>query len=114
MHVNIVPRQIFELGDSRRRRADAAESQGAICKKTIKFLTCRRTVGAKFSRGYIEQAFRRLVVKSDLRHGEQNMPFMQRKDHVMVGSGLQTAAHIKSEGPMMSIRVKVEQEHETV
>ena len=102
---NIVPRQIVALDDSRTRRADAAESYGAVCKKLIKHLTCRRARGPGFSRGYIEQAFRRLVVRSDLRHGAENAPFLQRKDHVMAGTGLQTKCcpHSKSAGPMMSI-----------
>eukprot|EP00965_Chrysotila_dentata_P188946 6173043-Pleurochrysis_carterae.AAC.2 len=40
----IVPRQICTLGDSSRRSSDACESFGAVLKKTIKHLNCRRRI----------------------------------------------------------------------
>ena len=107
---NIVPRQIVEMGDPSRRSADACESYGACCKKVIKHLTCRRAITGKFGRGYVEQAFRRLCVGSELRHGAENEPFLLRKDHVLLGSGRQSDANQRAEGPTHCIRVKVEQE----
>eukprot|EP00965_Chrysotila_dentata_P024439 809129-Pleurochrysis_carterae.AAC.1 len=40
----IVPRQILPLGDPSRRSCDACESFGAMLKKIIKHLTCRRSL----------------------------------------------------------------------
>ena len=108
----IVPRQIIQLGDPSRRAADACESYGSVCKKTIKFLTCRRHVSTKFGKGYLEQAFSRLAVRSGLLHGPANQPFMQRSDHALVGTGRKGAGKGHAEGPHMSVRVKVELECE--
>tara|TARA_B110000046_G_scaffold183516_1_gene219765 strand:+ start:741 stop:1991 length:1251 start_codon:yes stop_codon:yes gene_type:complete len=107
---NIVPRQIAEMGDPTRRSADSCESYGACCKRVIKHLTCRRGISQKFGRGYVEQAFRRQCVSSELLHGEENVPFLQRKDHMLLGSGRQSNAHQSAYGPQCCIRVKVEQE----
>lgn len=107
---NIVPRQIVELGDPSRRAADACESMGACTKKVIKHLTCRRNTSAKFRVGYIEQAFRRLSVRSELLHGVDNMPFLQRKDALLLGLGRSSVVRDRVLGPAHSIRVKVEQE----
>ena len=111
----IVPRQIAELGDPSRRAADACESYGACAKRTIKHLTCRRALCVgRFGRGFVEQAFRRLVVRSSLIHGPENAPFLLRHDAKLVNVGRVSTAPKRIEGPSMSIRVKVEQEHETV
>ena len=106
---NIVPRQIVDLGDPSRRAADACESFGSCAKRIIKHLTCRRALRAGFGRGFIEQAFRRLVVRSGLIHGEENAPFLQRRDAQLIGAG-RLSASSRSEGPSILIRVKVEQE----
>ena len=107
---NIVPRQIIDLGDPSRRAADACESYGACAKRVVKHLTCRRALRIGFGRGFIEQAFRRLVVRSGLIHGEENAPFLQRQDARLLGAGRLSAAHSRSEGPSIPVRVKVEQE----
>ena len=107
---NIVPRQIVELGDPSRRAADACESYGACAKRVVKHLTCRRALKTGFGRGFIEQAFRRLTVRSTLIHGAENAPYLQRRDAHLLGSGRSSAAHSRSEGPSIPIRVKVEQE----
>lgn len=107
---NIVPRQIVELGDPSRRSADACESFGACAKKTIKHLTCRRRLRGGYQRGYIRQAFARLSVRNGLLHGSENAPFLQRKDHRLLGTGRGTVPNDREQGPHMSIRVKVEQE----
>ena len=107
---NIVPRQIVELGDPTSRAADACESYGACCKKLIKHLTCRRNVTRAYSRGWVEQAFRRLAVRSDLLHGAENVPFLLRADHKLLGSGMLGNVSNRVEGPAHSIRVKVEHE----
>jgi hypothetical protein len=107
---NIVPQQIVELGDPSRRAADACESFGACAKKVIKHLTCRRMVRAGFSRGYVEQAFRRLVVRASLIHGPENDEYLLRRDARLLGAGRVSAAHSRFEGPAHSVRVKVEQE----
>ena len=108
---NIVPRQIVALGDPSKRAADACESYGACAKRTIKHLTCRRVIGAGHSRGYVEQAFRRLTVRSSLIHGADNAPYLQRRDAHLIGVGRVSGAHSRVEGPTHSIRVKVEQEY---
>ena len=41
-----------------------------------------------FSRGYIEQAFARLVVEEGLRHGAENEAFLQREDYRLMTQGL--------------------------
>jgi hypothetical protein len=97
----IVPRQMVELGDPSRRSCDACESFGAMIKKIIKHLTCRRSVkvGADrsasstahhvggvekwrqtFTRGFIQQAFERVCVRAELRLGPANAPYAQRSD----------------------------------
>ena len=97
----IAPRQVLLLGDPTRRSTDASESLGAVQKKRIKYLTCRRrlrTVAsehvqdvscgtgrarrwkASFTKGYIEQVFSRSCVSNMLRHGAENKPYLQRKD----------------------------------
>jgi hypothetical protein len=107
---NIVPRQIVELGDPTKRAADACESYGACCKHVIKYLTCRRSITHGYSRGFIEQAFRRLCVRADLLHGPENESFLLRADHKLLGSGLVGSGLASVEGPSLSVRVKVEQE----
>ena len=109
---NIVPRQIVSLGDPSRRSADACESFGACAKRLIKHVTCRRALSAKYTRGYIEQAFRRVVVRAGLIHGEANAPFLQRQDAKLLDAGRVSAAHSSAQGPHITIRVKVEQELE--
>ena len=106
----IVPRQIVWLGDPAKRAADACESYGAMVKKIIKHNTCRRRVrggshgagpafthahsrGIKkwsqtFTRGYVEQAFRRCCVKEKLLHGEANKPYLQRADWKLKDKGI--------------------------
>lgn len=108
----VVPQQILLLGDPSRRAADACESFGAVVKHIIKRLTCRRrTRGAEapeavsaqhhhhrngktwrqsFSRGYIEQTFRRVCVRESLLHGEGNAPFLQRADWKLLRKGIKT------------------------
>ena len=109
---NIVPRQIVDLGDPSRRAADACESYGACCKKVIKHLTCRREISSTYRRGFIEQAFRRMVVRCELLHGTENAPFLQRQDARLLGLGRVTHEHLRVEGPTHSVRGKVEQEAE--
>ena len=109
---NIVPRQIAMLGDPSRHSADACESFGSCTKTLIKHVTCRRAISGKFGRGYIEQAFSRLVVRSGLIHGEENAPFLQRRDAKLLDMGRTSDAHMRVEGPQHSIRVKVELELE--
>ena len=109
---NIVPRQIVELGNSSRRSADACESFGACAKRVIKLLTCHRRIGLNFRRGYVEQAFRRLAVRSDLLHGPENEPFILRQDAKMLGSGRREDAPGRVQSAHMSVRVKIEQEAE--
>lgn len=95
------------LGDPKRRSCDACESFGALVKKSIKHLTCRRRIkeeatdhtrrlagganGKKwrqtFNRGYIEQAFRRVTVSEGLHHGKENEPYMQCADHRRLATG---------------------------
>ena len=94
---NIVPRQIILYGDPTRRSADACESYGACCKRVIKHLTCRREISGKFARGYVEQMFRRNCVSCELRHGVENEPFLQRKDHRLLGTGMGSAALCSSD-----------------
>eukprot|EP00316_Scyphosphaera_apsteinii_P016597 CAMPEP_0119316506 /NCGR_PEP_ID=MMETSP1333-20130426/39836_1 /TAXON_ID=418940 /ORGANISM="Scyphosphaera apsteinii, Strain RCC1455" /LENGTH=191 /DNA_ID=CAMNT_0007322169 /DNA_START=52 /DNA_END=623 /DNA_ORIENTATION=+ len=91
----IVPRQMVELGDPAKRSCDACESFGAIVKKVIKHLTCRRSIKSDstphhvdrverwrqtFQRGFIQQAFERVCVRAELRLGPENAPFLQRSD----------------------------------
>ena len=97
----IVPRQMIELGDPSQRSCDACESFGAMVKKIIKHLTCRRSVkvastphhvggvamapdihtgGCIHTGGYIQQAFERVCVRAELRLGPENAPYAQRAD----------------------------------
>ena len=57
----------------RRRRATSSRSRG---------------LADNFSRGYIEQAFARLVVEEGLRHGAENEAFLQREDYRLMTQGL--------------------------
>ena len=104
----IVPRQMITLGDPSRRSCDACESFGAMIKKIIKHLTCRRSVKVDsttgdasttphhvcgeerwhqtFTREFIQQAFERVCVRAELRLGPENAPYAQRTDV----KGLQT------------------------
>jgi hypothetical protein len=105
--VFIVPRQIVPLGDPARRSCDACESFGATVKKIIRHLTCRRRVTTgkiynnrsgdrrwteTFSRGYVEQAFRRVCVRAELLHGEDNQPYLQRSDFRLLETGKSSTA----------------------
>ena len=78
----------------------------------IKFLTCQRKISSQYGRGFIEQAFRRLTLtwRSARIHGEENAPFLQRKDALLLGHGRGYGGHSRIEGPAHSVRVKVEQE----
>ena len=110
--VFIVPRQILLLGDPTRRSCDACESLGARLKKIIKLLTCRRRHAAAehttehkrrgsgrqlwkqtFTKGYMQQAFTRMCVSEALKHGEENAPFLQRKDILRANTGLGQVKH---------------------
>ena len=97
----VLPRQVVELGDPCRRSCDACESLGARFKKVIKHLTCRRGLRAKqtreaaadvwknsFTVGWVEQAFKRVVVEETLMHGEENRPYWQREDLRLRTQGL--------------------------
>ena len=103
----VVPRQVLELGDPSRRSCDACESFCAWLKTEIKERTCRRRVlvgstehvqkysnGARtrswkqtFRVGYIQQAFTKGCVKERLRHGVENIPFLQRDDYKRLVQG---------------------------
>jgi hypothetical protein len=93
-----------EQGAGRQRAPRAAEFVSKNLQKNrsrisawvitrLKYLTCRRGISQKFGRGYVEQAFRRQCVSSELLHGEENVPFIQCKDHLLLGSGRQSNAH---------------------
>ena len=90
---SIVTRQIVDMGDPTRRSADSCESFGAVLKKVIKHLTCRRRTtselnrhsargGGKvwhqtFRKGYVEQSFGRMCVRSNgLLHGAVNKQYL--------------------------------------
>ena len=113
----IVPRQIKWLGNPVKRSADACESYGAMVKRIIKHKTCRRRVKGSsstgptfahihkrgdrrwhqtFTRGYLEQAFRRCCVKELLLHGELNEPYLQRSDWKLKDKGVKSE-RVKSE-----------------
>ena len=98
---NIVTRQIILMGDPSRRSADSCESFGAMLKKIIKHLTCRRHThthsiphnarsGGKswhqtFKKGYIEQAMGRTTVRCGiLLHGAANAPYRGRKESKLI------------------------------
>ena len=103
MLVFIVPRQIVSLGDLSKRSCDACESLGASVKRIIRHATCRRRASATtlhkhtnskgkswsatFTRGYIEQAFRRVCVRADLIHGVENERYLQRADERLRSKG---------------------------
>jgi hypothetical protein len=116
----IVPRQMLSLGDPSRRSCDACESFGAMIKKIIKHLTCRRSVKVNadgsaavtphhamgesgdreerwrqtFTRGFIQQAFERVCVRAELRLGPENEPYAQRADvRGLQTMGRASAAH---------------------
>ena len=110
----IVPRQIVPLGDPSRRSCDACESLGASIKKVIRHLTCRRRVthgqrhsarnskkewSATFTRGYIEQAFRRVNVRAELLHGPENAAYRQRSDIRLLEKGRVAAPKAEREKP---------------
>jgi hypothetical protein len=68
-------------------------------------------VTSRFTRGYMEQAFRRLAVRAEkLLSGAANAPYLQREDHKLLGQGRVHSGLGRVAGPQMSIRVKVEQE----
>lgn len=115
----IVPRQIILHGDPARRSADACESFGAVVKKVIKHLTCRRrmtgettthsritksgnrmTWKQQFRKGYIAQAFQRVCVRERLIHGEENAAYLQRVDHRLKNSGLRSVKVRKVEAEL--------------
>ena len=84
--VYIVPQQMLELGDPARRSCDACESFGAMCKKVIKHLTCRRSLTARFTKGWVQTCFSRVTVREGLAHGEANTPWLQRADFDRLGT----------------------------
>ena len=114
----IVPRQILELGDPARRSCDACESFGAMFKKIIKHLTCRRNISRgsthtsrktkdkqwrqTFNKSYLQQSFERVAVRETLIHGEANEPYLQREDNCLLTHGAATKKDEKS-GPRDSI-----------
>ena len=98
----VVTRQIVEMGNASKRSADSCESYGAMIKKVIKHLTCRRRHGAgvesshrkgellwrqTFKRGYVEQCFRRTCVRTSLLHGAENAKFLERHHFRLRGEG---------------------------
>ena len=117
---NIVTRQILSMGDPSRRSADSCESFGAMVKKVIKHLTCRRRRlapgqavrhhrGSKlwsqtFKRGYVEQCFRRTCVRTTLLHGEENEPYLEASHWKLKQTGRSTQSAI----PKQSCEVQVE------
>ena len=117
----VVPRQIRTLGDPASRAADACESYGSMVKKIIKHNTCRRRVnrtgvpakrGEKkwnqvFTRGYIEQAFRKCCVRESLLHGEANAPFLQRADWKLKQKGVKTEKSEKAREVPPSVRSRM-------
>ena len=123
--VFINPRQFPELGDPQRRACDACESFGSSCKTIIRHLTCRRrssTVqkhghrsadGKKlwaqtFSRGYIQQTFRRLAVRAELIHGEANVRYLQRSDYALKEKGKVAKEKAESASDAYSIKEGME------
>ena len=118
--VFVVPRQILELGDPARRSCDACESFGAMCKKIIKHLTCRRHVTTapsnhnnasrtktwrqSFTRGWVQQTFERLCVRQSLIHGEENARYLQREDVKLKTRGKVSAAKVRRARTHIPIR----------
>lgn len=108
--VFIVPRQIVPLGNP--ARCDACESFGAVVKKIIRHLTCRRRVtpgrvyqhrsgnklwASTFARRYVKQAFRRVCVRAELLHGEDNVAYLQRVDFRLLETGKSSKAKKKAD-----------------
>ena len=106
--------EYLTMGDPQRHSCDACESFGSTCKVLIRHLTCRRqhsetqvhghrsANGRKlwqqtFRRGYIEQTFRRVCVRAELLHGEDNQPYLQRKDLRLLKKGKTTADKAKDQ-----------------
>ena len=100
----VVPVQILSLGDPARRSCDACESFGAMCKKIIKFATCRREISLStthtqgegswsqsFKKGWVQQTFERLCVRESLLHGFKNSRYLTREDHQALTRGRSTA-----------------------
>ena len=132
----IVSRQIVWLGNPTSRACDACESYGALVKKIIKHATCRRRVKGgsstgpafahehkragsikkwrqTFTRGYVEQTFRRCCVKEKLLHGEANVPYLQRTDWKLKRRGVKSEAKVKDERPIPpTVRSRVAAEME--
>ena len=50
-----------------------------------------------FTRGYLEQAFRRCCVKGKLLHGEENQPYLQRADWKLKQKGVKSERRLKTE-----------------
>ena len=101
--VFIVPQQILELGSPARRSCDACESFGAMAKKIIKHLTCRRGISSRFTKGYVQQTFERLCIRQSLIHDKENEPYLQRKDARLRNFGKQPALR-KPGSSLASIR----------
>ena len=95
-------RQILWLGEPAKRACDACESFGAMVKKIIRHLTCRRNIASgsnhtgkkkkmawkqTFQKSYIQQAFERVAVRETLIHGEENAPYLQREDAALLARG---------------------------
>ena len=128
----VVPRQIRWLGRSANRAADACESYGALVKDIIKHRTCRRRVKGgtsgqgpafahthtratnswkqTFTRGYIEQAFRRCCVKEKLLHGEENQPYLQRHEWKLKNKGVKKEKVKTERAVPLTVRSCVEAE----
>ena len=121
----IVARQYPALGDPQHRNCEACESFGSSAKIIIRHLTCRRRTSAvqkhghksadgkrlwvqTFNRGYIEQTFRRLTVRSELLHGEVNERFLQRKDWALKVKGKVGREKEKSALPPCSVKEAME------
>ena len=78
---------MLEIGDPAKRSCDACESFGAMCKKVIRNLCCRRNLRASFTVGFVQQCFNRVTVREGLTSGADNAAFLQRQDHVRTGTG---------------------------
>ena len=113
------------LGDPASRSADACESYGSMIIKIIKHNTCRRRMtrmgstnhirGEKswkqvFTRGYIEQAFRRCCVSESLLHGEANEPYLQRADWKLKDKGVKQESKAKERMIAPTVRSRVAQD----
>ena len=96
----VVPLQILWYGDPARRSCEACESFGAMCKKVIKHLTCRRNVSdgthhqksgkswlQAFKKGWVQQTFERICVRESLLHGIENSRYLSREDHALLAQG---------------------------